>query len=284
MKLNQLKTIMLKEFSYKQFGNVEFTLANIDENKLLSVHDHIKILFIPQGNTVKVDFQEFDIKTDSLLFINPKVVIKPNVDEIGGTLLHFNKDFYCVEIHDQEVACDGILYNNVFEVPFIELDETQSAEVQNIIRDIKLEMQNEDASTEEMLRILLKLIILKATRIWKQKHLLSQEDQQSDVQFLRKFSKLVEQHYKTHHTVADYADMLYLTAKNLSKKIGLLSKDTPNDIIKNRIILESKRLLAHTTLSVKEIAYSLNYEDDAYFVRFFTKNTGISPLSFRKQF
>ena len=276
---------MIKEFSYKQFGNLEFKQASLDEHKLLAVHDHIKILFIPQGNKVKVDFREFLIATDSLLFINPKVVVKPNeADETGGTLLHFNKDFYCIEIHDQEVACDGILYNNVFEVPFIELDEDQSADIQKIIRDIQLEMQDEDASTEEMLRILLKLIILKSTRIWKQKHQLSQQEQQTDVQFLRKFSKLVEQHYKTHHTVADYADMLFLTPKNLSKKIGLLSKDTPNDIIKNRILLESKRLLAHTSITVKEIAYSLNYQDDAYFVRFFTKNAGISPLSFRKQF
>lgn len=276
---------MIKEFSYKQFGNLEFTQSNLDEHKLLLVHDHIKILFIPKGNTVKVDFREFKIVTDSLLFINPKVVIKPNEDdEIGGLLLHFNRDFYCIEIHDQEVACDGILYNNVFEVPFIELDENQSADIQKIIRDIKLEMLNEDTSTEEMLRIFLKLIILKSTRIWKQKHQISQQEQESDVQFLRKFSKLVEQYYKTHHTVADYADILCLTPKNLSKKIGLLSKDTPNDIIKNRIILESKRLLAHTTITVKEIAYSLNYDDDAYFVRFFTKHTGISPLSFRKQF
>ncbi|WGQ09439.1 helix-turn-helix domain-containing protein [Pedobacter gandavensis] len=276
---------MIKEFSYKQFGNLEFTQSNLDEHKLLLVHDHIKILFIPKGNKIKVDFREFTIEKDSLLFINPKVVIKPNEDnETGGLLLHFNKDFYCIEIHDQELSCDGILYNNVFEVPFIELDENKSADIQKIIRDIQLEMLNEDTSTEEMLRILLKLIILKSTRIWKEKHQLSQQEQKSDVQFLRKFSKLVEQHYKTHHTVADYADMLCLTPKNLSKKIGLLSKDTPNDIIKNRIILESKRLLAHTTITVKEIAYSLNYEDDAYFVRFFTKNAGISPLSFRKQF
>lgn len=276
---------MIKEFSYKQFGNLEFTHSNLDEHKLSSVHDHIKILFVPQGNKVKVDFREFIIETDSLLFINPKVVIKPNgVDEGGGMLLHFNRDFYCIEIHDQEVACDGILYNNVFEVPFIELDEKQSADIQKIIEDIQLEMQLEDSNNEEMLRILLKMIILKSTRIWKKKHQLSEQEQQADVQFLRKFSKLVEQHYKTHHTVAEYADMLFLTPKNLSKKISLLSKDTPNDIIKNRIILESKRLLAHTAITVKEIAYSLNYEDDAYFVRFFTKNAGISPLSFRKQF
>ncbi|MHC0446528.1 helix-turn-helix domain-containing protein [Flavobacterium sp. 3-218] len=135
-----------------------------------------------------------------------------------------------------------------------------------------------------MLRILLKLIILKSTRIWKHQHRLAEESQQADVQFLRKFSKLVEQHYRTLHTVADYADLLFVTPKNLSKKIGLVSKRTPNDIIKERIVLEGKRLLAHTQMTVKEIAYSLNYEDDAYFIRFFTKNTGLSPISFRKQF
>jgi len=276
---------MLKEFSYKQFGNLQFKQQKLEEDTLVKIENHIKILFLPKDCKIQVDFQEFQIETDSLLFLNPKVIIKPNETEFGGELLlHFNRDFYCIEIHDQEVACDGILYNNVFEIPFIQLNVEQSADIQNIIREIQFEMKDEDSNTEEMLRILLKLIILKSTRIWKQQHLLSENDQQSDVQFLRKFSKLVEQHYKTHHTVADYAEMLFLTPKNLSKKIGLLSKDTPNDIIKNRIILESKRLLAHTAMTVKEIAFSLNYEDDAYFIRFFTKNTGISPLSFRKQF
>ncbi len=274
---------MLKEFSYKQFGNIEFSKKAMGEVTFSSISEHIKILFIPKSATIQVDFQEFNMETDALLFINPKVIIKP-CETIDGQLIYFNRDFYCIEIHDQEVACDGILYNNVFEIPFIQLDESQSKDIQNIIQEIKTEMINEDANTEEMLRILLKLIILKSTRIWKQQHQLAENTQQADVQFLRKFSKLVEQHYKTHHTVADYAELLFVTPKNLSKKIGLISKSTPNDIIKDRIILESKRLLAHTKMTVKEIAYSLNYEDDAYFVRFFTKNTGISPTSFRRQF
>lgn len=274
---------MLKEFSYKQFGNLEFSKVALKEHSLAAIDDHIKILFIPKKAIIQVDFQEFKMETDALLFINPKVVFKP-CETIDGQLIHFNRDFYCIEIHDQEVACDGILYNNVFEIPFIALDEIQSIEIQEIIEEIQYEMKHEDPSTEEMLRTLLKLIILKSTRIWKQQHQLANEDQQADVQFLRKFSKLVEQNYKTHHTVADYAELLFVTPKNLSKKIGLLSKSTPNTIIKDRIILEGKRLLAHTTMTVKEIAYSLNYEDDAYFIRFFSKNTGISPTAFRKQF
>ncbi|WP_312398951.1 helix-turn-helix domain-containing protein [Sphingobacterium sp.] len=274
---------MIKEFSFKQFGNLEFSKSSLQDNVLTAIDEHIKILFIPKNAIIQVDFQEIAMKTDALLFINPNVVLKP-CETVGGQLMHFNKDFYCIEIHDQEVACDGILYNNVFEIPFINLNQVQSDDMQRIIREIQVEMSNEDSSTEEMLRILLKMIILKSTRIWKEQHQLGTKDQQTDVQFLRKFSKLVEQHYKTRHTVADYADLLFVTPKNLSKKIGLVSKATPNEIIKNRIILESKRLLAHTAMTVKEIAYRLNYEDDAYFIRFFTKNTGISPITFRKQF
>ncbi|AZA51812.1 helix-turn-helix domain-containing protein [Chryseobacterium sp. G0201] len=274
---------MIKEFSYKKFGNLEFSKASIENDSLSKINEHIKVLFIPQGAIVQVDFQEIEMRTDTLLFINPHVILKP-CETIGGQLMHFNRDFYCVEIHDQEVACDGILYNNVFEIPFINLDKEQSDEMQKIIRDIQLELKNEDSGTEEMLRTLLKLIILKSTRIWKQQHQLSDKEQQTDVLFLRKFSKLVELHYKTLHTVADYANLLCITPKNLSKKIGLVSKETSNEIIKNRIVLECKRLLVHTTMSVKEIAYHMNYEDDAYFVRFFTKHTGISPTGFRKQF
>ncbi|WP_192347041.1 helix-turn-helix domain-containing protein [Algoriphagus sp. Y33] len=274
---------MLKQFSYKQFGNLEFSKMALAENMLASIDGHIKIVFIPKNAIIQVDFQEFKMESDTLLFINPKVIVKP-CETVDGQLIYFNRDFYCIEIHDQEVACDGILYNNVFEIPFVNLDETQSEDIQKIIQEIQSEMNNEDANTEEMLRVLLKLIILKSTRIWKRQHRLADENQQSDVQFLRRFSKLVEECYKTHHTVADYAELLFVTPKNLSKKIGLVSKSTPNDIIKKRIILESKRLLAHTTMTVKEIAYSLNYEDDAYFIRFFTKHTGLSPGSFRKQF
>lgn len=274
---------MLKEFSYKQFGNMEFSKSALRDKSLTSINDHIKILFIPKKAIIQVDFKEFKMDKDALLFINPKVVLKP-CETVQGHLIHFNRDFYCIQIHDQEVACDGILYNNVFEIPFIALDNSQSQEIQKIIHDIQTEMENDDSSTEEMLRTLLKFLILKSIRIWKMQHHLADTRQEADVQFLRKFSQLVEQHYKTHHGVADYAELLFVTPKNLSKKIGLISKSSPNQIIKDRIILESKRLLAYTTMTVKEIAYSLNYDDDAYFNRFFTKHTGLSPISFRSQF
>ena len=276
---------MLKEFNFKKFGHLKLTDLAKSGNEFKPFHDHIKMFFLPQGSQLKVDFQEFHLKRDSLLFLNPKVIIQALNDHIqGGEMIYFNRDFYCVEMHDQEVACDGILYNNVFEVPFVELTADQSSAVQNVLKEIKLEMAGQDSNTEEMLRILLKMVILKATRIWKEVHDFTEIDQDADVQFLRKFSQLVERNFKTHHSVSEYADMLFITPKNLSKKIKLLSNESPNNIIKNRIIHEGKRLLVHTTLTVKEIAYQLNYDDVAYFIRFFSKSTGFSPTAFRKKF
>ena len=140
---------MLKEFSFKQFGNLKFTEQELDENTLIKIDEHIKVLFLPKQSKIQVDFQEFQIESDSLLFLNPKVVIKPNENQVGGELLlHFNRDFYCIEIHDQEVACDGILYNNVFEIPFIQLNEEQSADIQRIIQEIQTEMKDQDSNSK----------------------------------------------------------------------------------------------------------------------------------------
>ncbi|MBC8644566.1 hypothetical protein H9W95_12305 [Flavobacterium lindanitolerans] len=63
---------MLREFSYKQFGNIEFSKEATEETALASIAEHIKILFIPRKATIQVDFEEFTMETDTLLFINPR--------------------------------------------------------------------------------------------------------------------------------------------------------------------------------------------------------------------
>jgi hypothetical protein len=55
-------------------------------------------------------------------------------------------------------------------------------------------------------------------------------------------------------------------------------------VTKNRIIFEAKRLLVHTSLTAKEIAYDLGYNDPAYFSRLFQTRTGESPSGFRANF
>lgn len=276
---------MLKQFAYKQFGFISFKNDETILEQLSQLTDFIKILFLKAGGQITIDFKQHKADTDTLFFINKLQVYKlTEIEKAEGVLLYYNRDFYCVEIHDAEVSCDGILYNNVYEIPAITLSKKESIIIQNILDDIKYETDNEDVANEEMLRILLKQIIIKATRIWKAKHQLDEPVKNTEIEFLRKFSLLVEMNFKQLHTVSDYAKLLFVTPKNLNKKVTQFGKQSPNEIIKDRIITEAKRLLAHTNLTIKEIGYTLGYEDDAYFIRLFTTQSGISPQQFRKQY
>lgn len=272
---------LLKHFFSKTIGCLDFDAANAGDIRYEDYNSFIKILFIEAGAEVMVDFREYTLEQDALFFIKDGQWYKFSGK---GTLLYYNRDFYCIQIHDKEVACDGLLYNNVYEIPVVFLDTEASRQTKHLIQEIKQEVVNEESSMEEMIRIYLKQLIIRSTRMWKKAHDLADSGIAQEVEFIRKFSQLVEEHYTTHHNVADYANLLNITPKALSKRISRHSSKTPNDIIKERIILEAKRLLIHTDLSVKEIGYKLGYEDPAYFVRLFTNQVDASPLLFRKKY
>lgn len=273
-----------RQFAVKKLGYTDIDSNAVEEGKLASYRDFIKIIFLRSGSHIQVDFKGYPLMQDALFFVQGGQYYQIDETASNGALLFYNRDFYCVEIHDKEVACDGILFHNIYEIPVVYLDDAQSAVMQGILTEIKGEMQREESGMEEMLRILLKQIIIRSTRLWKQAHQVENEESRQDVEFARRFSQLVEAHYITRHSVADYAALMNITPKALQKRVAKYSKATPNDIIKDRIILEAKRLLVHTDLSVKEIGYKLGYEDPAYFIRLFTNQTEESPQHFRKSY
>jgi AraC-like DNA-binding protein len=248
--------------------------------------EYIKILYLPAGYKLRVDFANYETLQSTLFFISPNQYLELEAaGEESGYFIFYNRDFYCIQIHDQEVACDGLLFNNIRNMPKVELLENEIAFLGGLFKEMIGEFQLNDSSLEEMMRTYLKQLLIRATRSWKRQHLTHDvTDQQSDLEFFRKFTRLVEEHYKSKHTVADYADFLCMAPKTITHKFNRLRLPQPNEVIKNRIILEAKRLLVHTELTAKEIAYELGYHDPAYFSRLFQSKTGESPSGFRAGF
>jgi AraC-like DNA-binding protein len=248
--------------------------------------EYIKILYLPAGYKLRVDFASYETQQPTLFFISPNQYLELEAaGEESGYFIFYNRDFYCIQIHDQEVACDGLLFNNVRNMPKVELSAGENTFLGALFNEMIEEFNLNDSSLEEMVRTYLKQLLIRATRSWKRQHLThAVTDQQSDLEFFRKFTRLVEEHYKSKHTVADYADFLCMAPKTITHKFNRLRLPQPNEVIKNRIILEAKRLLAHTSLTAKEIAYNLGYDDPAYFSRLFMTKTGESPSSFRANF
>jgi AraC-like DNA-binding protein len=272
--------------SLKKLGLKSVNLENSEIINGEAFKDFIKILYLPSGYTVTVDFTIHKTIAPSLIFVSPNQFMK--IEDVGqepGYLIFYNRDFYCIQIHDSEVACDGLLFNNIQNIPLVSLPDQEAEFINFLFTQIVGELALNDSSIEEMIRTYLKQMLIKSTRIWKSQHLekvVSEEP--SDLEFFRNFSLLVDVHYKEKHSVADYANFLSVAPKTITHKFKRLNLPPPNDVIKNRLILEAKRLLAHTAMAAKEIAYELGYEDPAYFSRLFQLKTGESPSGFRVKY
>lgn len=276
---------LIFEDHYKKLGLEVFSERNPETIHSDAFISDIKILFIPEGYELTIDFSHYKTSKPSLFFITGQH-LKIEKGKKEALLLYYNRDFYCIQIHDKEVACDGLLFHNVFEIPFVELDAEESLGIKNLFQHIKDELEYKDSSVEEMIRTYVKQIIIRATRKWKQQNLdhntLKISGTELDV--FRDFSRHLEIHFRKKHNVSDYAELLHLAPKTLTHKFKSLRLDSPNQFIINRILLEAKRLLFYTDKPVKEIAYHLGYEDPAYFNRLFTQKTGSTPAHFKKNY
>ena len=101
-------------------------------------------------------------------------------------------------------------------------------------------------------------------------------------QLLTSFKKLIEQHYKTLRRPSEYAELLFITPNHLNALCQDLLGRPAGEVIRDRVLLEAKRLLTNAGMTATEIAYELNFQDNSYFNRFFKKYEGLTPDEFRK--
>ncbi|WP_316845025.1 helix-turn-helix domain-containing protein [Pedobacter psychrodurus] len=193
----------------------------------------------------------------------------------------FNRNFYCVVDHDKEVSCVGFIFYGSSGNMFINLDEAHQRKIDSLLEVFADEFGTTDNIQLDMLQMLLKRLIIIITRLAKQQYIPTQILSDDKLDIIRNYNLLVENHYRKHHTVTFYAGELNRSAKTLSNVFALYGHQSPLTIIRERLLLEAKRLLMYTDKSAKEIAYELGYEDAAYFSGNFKKQTGYAPTDFR---
>jgi AraC family transcriptional activator of pobA len=98
-----------------------------------------------------------------------------------------------------------------------------------------------------------------------------------------RFRELIEDAFREDWSLADYASALNVSHSRLRNACLSVTEQSPMRIVHARILLEAKRQLLYSSMSVSEIAYALGFDDPAYFTRFFSQRTGISPRTFRSR-
>ncbi|KAF9659160.1 helix-turn-helix domain-containing protein [Tenacibaculum sp. ZH5_bin.1] len=274
----------IQNYSYQNIFSLQ--TVQFEESCVVNSPQQInqyKVFWIKEGTgKYNIDFKSYSFEDGVLLFLSPGQVFSVDSEKIKEAYqLSFTRDFYCIQTHDAEVSCNGVLFNNIYETPFVVPSEKETQKLDFILQNLKEEFELEETAQYDMLQSLLKQFIVYSVRIKKEKDVVKES---VETKLFKDFSLLVEQNFKKIHRVTGYAYRLGLSPKSLTKHLQKIGTETPSDFIKNRIITEAKRLLLYTDDSIKQVAFDLGFNDPAYFSRFFTKATGQSPKQFKRSY
>lgn len=273
---------------HPQTGHLAFKVYEFQDN---CPFDHIQrlnyfsLIWVQEGRgRAKADFSEYDFEAGCLFAFSPYQPFMLLADgPLRGTVVHFHPDFFCILKHQEEVACNGVLFNNLYQSPFVRLDAQAAGTLGMAIQQIRIEMQDIGLAQHELLVSYLKIILITASRLKAaEEPALLPAELPNEPFILQTLKQAIEQHFREKHAPSDYADLLSITPKALARLTKAHFNKTLSDLIAERIIMEAKRELYLTNKPVKEIAYSLGYEDEHYFSRFFKNNADVSPQLYRE--
>jgi AraC family transcriptional regulator, transcriptional activator of pobA len=272
-----------------QDGNVAFKLFSFEDNSYfdhLQRNNYFSLIWVTEGaGKLKADFAEYDFEAGSLFAFSPYQPFMFSAEQqIKGTAIYFHPEFFCIYRHAKEVACNGVLYDNVYKPPFVKVDESSAATFSMICEQIRTEMQQPGLQQYELLVSYLKIFLITAVRLKTQQHpgAAKMVSDNKEPFILQKLRDAIEENFKIMHSPGEYAELLYISPKALAKMTKAHFNKTMSDLINERIIIEAKRELYLTDKTIKEIAYELGYEDEYYFSRFFKVNADVSPQMYRE--
>ena len=241
------------------------------ETDTMHLHGFYEIIWFQKGSgTHYVDFNQYAIAPGTIIFISP------------GQIHSFDTK------HDQEgyvLKICAELFDDFVSLSCVTVQDKDSAALEMLIGAMQEELKKEDSlGHREALHALVKLFVIMVRRSYAEINPSTPNPHKVSYKAFLNFRKLIEENYCRLHTVKDYASLLNVSSKTLTLYVNECSKYSPLELINNRIILEAKRLLRYSVLSVKEIAFRLGFEDPSYFAKFFKRLVKQSPADYRESF
>ena len=263
----------------------EFEITRFEEMaepEIDNIHKHTfyEILWVDEGESRQtIDFQSYELKPKSLFFISPGQVHEFEAWQNlkGGTIM-FTEEFFLQNQQNKDKLFELVFLDNVYFNPGVLLQCQDYALFRNYI-DLLVNEKNSASSNNEILQLLLNILLLQVRR--------SIESSQSTISskrniiLFKQFKSLLETAFRDAVTANDYAYKLNITRHHLNRIVKEITGKTVTEVIRGRSILEAKRMLLYTDLSVSEIALNHTYFDSSYFSKIFKSAVGYAPSEFK---
>lgn len=266
-------------------GDLQFKLELLDTNSGYNPvkphrHDFYEVFLFQRGGGIHmIDFNELKIEKEQIHFLSPGQVHFMDRDPKSyGLVIKFTPYFFSSRTNDQHVSTKIPFLHTRIANPIIEPNTEEFKSLLDLAESIKQEFEQKNEGYVDMIKTYLNLILLKCQRLYSHRipHQLSENNLTTD-----KFNTLLEDQFLNESRVSFYADQLHISSDKLNQVLKLMLGKSTSEVIADRMLLEAKRLLLHSEKSIKEVAYYLNFQDNAYFNRWFKKLENCSPGEFR---
>lgn len=239
------------------------------------------ILFTHGGGSFSIDFQNFKIIPYRAYFMAPGQVhgwdFEGNMD---GYVINFSVQFFQSFLLKSDYLDQFYFLNGIAGDSVIDILEEQRASITEIFENAVIEMEKQHRFKTDAIRVWILQLFLQIGNMNVRNEVHPADSY--NMTLLRNFEKLIEKNYLNLRLPKQYAELLFITPNHLNALCNEVLGKSAGDLIRNRIALEAKRMLINFNLTITEIAYALNFEDNSYFCKFFKKQAGLSPDGFRK--
>jgi AraC-like DNA-binding protein len=235
------------------------------------------VLFTKGSGTHTIDFVKFDVLPYQAYFMAPGQVHSWDFKgETDGYIIHFSADFFRPFLLNPSYLEQFSFFNGISSQCVCQLTPEIRPEIMRMFEAL-LTTVNKD-----LIRVRLLEMFMMVENNGNCNDHGNLPNHTSTL--LKSFQQLINQYYRTMRLPKEYAELLYITPNHLNALCRELLGKTAGDVIRERVLLEAKRLLTNAGMSILEIAYELNFKDNSYFTRFFKNYERITPEEFRKKF
>ncbi|OKL41582.1 AraC family transcriptional regulator [Pontibacter flavimaris] len=243
-------------------------------------HNAYQLIYVQEtkGGDNLIDFRRYEMLAGRVFFLGPGQAHQREARQEQGRIVAFRESLLqATGLTAHEVL---VLFGSAYQHPYLDLPYELQQTFEQLVQLLEQELEELVPDYTILSRLLYTLL----------RYLLRESHQQiarfTPARYSERIfqlSSLVELHFQEHLPVSYYAGAMGITSKHLNTICRGCLGMTVADMLHNRLLIESKRLLYFSTLSVKEIAYKLGFEDASYFVRFFRRLAGSTPMQLRRE-
>lgn len=240
--------------------------------------DFYQLIFISEGTGAHtVDFHKVKFRAGSFIPVAKDQVQQFYINsEVKGYVILFTSEFLVREKMNYRYLYDFILFNSQLLPIGLQCGNETKLLIEMLAQAY---FNGKGFEKEELLRNYLKIVLI---RLEQDKRSMSRTQNDSVLNLTMRFKEALDNNISYKTKVSDICEILGINSKKLNTALKLTSKKSAKEHLDERVVLEIKRLLSYSELSIKEIAYDMGFEDATNFTKYFKKHTSFLPQKFRE--